>query len=191
MRTHWLRGTLLGVSLALLLAGGVAVAAGLYVSINRDCVECVAPDTLPRDDQFVTITFGGWDQALSELCKEWLIDGDPVPMTPCGPTPPIDPIVFRLYFRCEDSVLSEPLPFLAGIDVSALPVPPRSLGTHVWRLSQKDEGGNVVDRASGSYLVAEDCAAAMFVPEPSSLLLLGSGVAGLAGYATLRWRSKQ
>ena len=30
-----------------------------------------------------------------------------------------------------------------------------------------------------------------FVPEPGSILHLGSGLAGLAGYATLRWRSRE
>jgi hypothetical protein len=29
-----------------------------------------------------------------------------------------------------------------------------------------------------------------FVPEPGTLLLVGSGLAGLAGYATLRWRAR-
>jgi hypothetical protein len=42
----------------------------------------------------------------------------------------------------------------------------------------------------GIDFVLEDPMVEAFVPEPSALVLLGSGLASLAGYATLRWRTR-
>jgi len=104
MKKHGLRGMFLGVSLALLLAGGVALSASL-----------------------------GIDVLFAESCEEDS-DGDGIP-------------------DCEDECPEQPGP--------------------------RSNDGCPVRRQ-------ED-----FVPEPGSILLLGSGLAGLAGYATLRWRSRE
>jgi hypothetical protein len=51
------------------------------------------------------------------------------------------------------------------------------------------EAGASVDGLDG--IVFGPLPAEEFVPEPGTVLLLGSGLAGLAGYATLRWRARE
>ena len=82
------------------------------------------------------------------------------------------------------------LPDAAGLWAKVLfQVPQSSLVEQGTNLVKIDLGGEDCGKVAWGAIAVEPCEEE-FVPEPGSILLLGSGLAGLAGYATLRWRAR-
>jgi len=136
MKKHGPRGMFLGVSLALLLAGGVALSASL-----------------------------GIDVLFAESCEEDS-DGDGIP-------------------DCEDECPEQPGPRSnggcpEGLDSDGDGIPDREDECPEQPGPRSNDGCPVPQERE------ED-----FVPEPGTIMLLGSGLLGMAGYATLRWRTRE
>jgi hypothetical protein len=168
MKTYWLRGALLGISLAALLAGGTALAKEFTVTADQDCIECW-PETCPPEEYALTITVSGLDPDLRLHYRHTYGSCDP---GEGWREPPLtDPwyATYAYYCQCD---------CCEGL----------------WTLEYwQEDQGTILRYDSVTVTAAEDCEALEeeFVPESGTIVLLGSGLAGLAGYATLRLRSGQ
>ncbi|HUW14716.1 MAG TPA: PEP-CTERM sorting domain-containing protein [Anaerolineae bacterium] len=186
MKKHWLRGLLLGVSMALLLAGGVALAAP-RMTITPYCNVCCDKCTEPLACDGWGVSINGW--VPPELVLLTLTSPGPagefglysIVLNPDGT------FLFDIYLMCPECVEDLSIQVLGDHLLLWEDWQPGDFGE--WAVELK----GATEKVEGALYFAGDlgeCRAMEFVPEPGTLVLLGGGLAGLAGYATLRWRAR-
>jgi hypothetical protein len=184
MKRCWRRGVLLAVSLGLLLGGAGALAAGLDLTVDQLCFECYPGTGDPPEEYIVRVVIEGYDPG--ERMVHW-IEANGEHFASWSDYPELAEQRFSIAAWCDGGVSAWRG---HGPPLSSEDVPPwlqEKYGEWSWSANQPD-----VDLSgSVAFVLAEDCAAYEFVPEPGSLLLLSSGLIGLAGYASLRWRTRE
>jgi hypothetical protein len=175
-------------SILLMLTVGVAVAQ-VTLTINPDCIECCPLQDLgpcPGYTAWVTST------GLGDFERPLLILTGPGPAGPFGTAGFLAAdergrLELQLIFLCENPWHVEEEATVQDVDYYWWIHPEWKSADHGrWTLHIRSQSGEV----EGGFLFAEDCESAAFVPEPTTMLLFGGGLAGLAGYAALRLRSR-
>jgi hypothetical protein len=186
MRNPFLGSIWLATSLVLLTCG--TALAQLSLGIQPGCIECCPLEGLgPCPGYTAYVTSSGWQPKESLI----LMLAGPGRAGPFGTgflgADDEGLLELQLIFMCENPWLAEGEATLQSAEKYWWIHPewrPEDYG--LWHLEVRGDAGKV----QGDFLFAEDCEAAEFVPEPGSLVLLGSGAIGLALYLgrRRRWR---
>jgi hypothetical protein len=195
MKRRRLRGLLLVLSIVLCSTGGMALAQGIEVTLHPDCIEPECGDAAPEHGRFATLTYSGHvpAPAMYGLDLQWSFEGEFVGMLGFVNWPPADPGEAYLFASCLDGFFY----YHEGGETGWIRVPvPWQYGEWTVTPTYFSFSDETVMLPRIEVRVEEECAPEEivpepeFIPEPGPLLLLGSGLASLAGYATLRWRAR-
>jgi hypothetical protein len=175
-------------ALTLFLLAVATAFAQVSLAIEPGCIECCPLEGLgPCPGYAVVVVGDGW-QAKERLV---LILTGPGPAGPFGTgfmsADDTGRLEVQLIFLCENPWLAEEEATVRFVDGYWWIHPdwqPQDYG--LWKLEASGDSGSI----AGSFLLADDCAAAEFVPEPGTAMLLGTGLAGAAAYAVQRLRRR-